>query len=520
MSLLAQVPPPVDLAAFEAWLADPATAAVAGRWRTAGMDLWPLFNTCLASLAIQASMGLRKGRVRIGGRLWQLAVAADLARTAASHRLPAVRPAPAMPSDSLEGRLVWCASAVHARQLGGLTVVAPLDVPATLLRRAGYDGVLWLDDVAADDPRLAHSLSYPARGLAELTGVARQRSWRPGLVDAVRALPGFEPWCRTAASALGLDGRFLALWLARQAGLALASADSFAALFAAQGRPRLVVLLNGGFAATAGLTHAARRRAIPVAEIQHGALSAGAAIAPGAVPHFARLDTGPDAFVSWETRQPDDPACLAVGPIGLHLPAVIGAAHATDRPQHAELRRWIGAQQAALADHAAGIGARREVLVSLQPGDDGRWVAPLAHAAGPDVLFWLRRHGADLGSRGASATGTSAGGALESRLASTAMLPLLLGRVRLHLTRFSAVTLEAAAAGVPTLAADRYAEALYGARIRPDLLTLEPNPARLADRLAGLLRGEQLRVGAALPDAAALVPFLVALIERGAANHV
>lgn len=516
----------IDIAAFEAWLEGPAKAD-AVRWRLAGLDLWPLLNTCIGSLAIQIATGQRRGPVVIGSPAWQAAVAADralqpLRRLAARRRTTDV----ALPPDRLDGLIVYAASRIHTRTLGGVLVTAPLDVPAMLMRRAGHEGVLWLDDAPAAAPELALTLACEARGLADLLAAARADARHEGVAGGLRRLAGFPGWCAAAAGQLGLAPAFLRHWLARQVALAAAAQRAFGGLFDARGRPSLVVMLNGGFAVTTGLVHAARARGVRVAEVQHGARSRGAAIAPGAEPHFASFDTGPDRYIGWETSPAADPASLSVGPIGLHLAAVVGATHARDRPAEQQLRAWLARERDDLARLAAG--ARREVLVSLQPGDDGQWVAELAGATGKGTHFWVRRHGADRNRPlGQAITATVNA---ETTLAGSATLSLLLERVDVHVTRFSAVTLEAAACGVPTLAVEPYAATLYRERVPPHLLTLATERSTLGERLALMTAdaepaasrgGSRRRPGATgdhpaggLPDCGAIVPFLETAMAR------
>jgi hypothetical protein len=516
-----------NLAAFESWLAAPDTIAAAVGWRVAGMDLWPLVNTCLASLAIQIATRTRKRGLAVGGHWWQAGVAADvglatLRRVLARAGAPRAAPTNTPRFDQHGGpRIVYAASAIHIRTLAGVPVIPPIDVPATLMRRAGFDGALWIDDVAAGDLRLDRLLSYPGRGLAGTIAAGQVAHRIPGVAQDVAALPGFADWCAAAADILGLGPGFLRLWLTRQVAQAAASSRTFGGLFDREGAPQMLVMLNGGFAVTAGLAHAARRRGVPVVEVQHGALSRGIAIAPGARPHFSRFDTAPDAYVGWQMTSSGDIGCLAVGPIGLHLPDVVAEVHATDRPGHETLRRALASQRDALGAHARDVEARREILVSMQPGDDGRWLARLAPHLPPGTLLWLRRHGADLG-RADRRVAVERPAVTESALASSSALGVLLARVDVHLTRFSALTLEAAAAGVSTFATDPYAAQLFSDRVPPGLLEVEPDPDQLGTRIERYLaaRSGKPAPRLELPSPAPIVPFLSGLIEQGLANRV
>lgn len=249
-------------------------------------------------------------------------------------------------------------------------------------------------------------------------------------------------------------------------------------------------MVNGGFATTTGLVAAAKARGVPVVEVQHGAVSSCAVTAPGMKPHFSVFNSHADAVVSWDLVARSDPAILAAGPLGLYLPNVLEPPHATDDVKHSTLRRIFVEQAKALDRHAKAAGAVAEVIVSLQPGDTGNWVEGVSDDVGPGVLFWIRKHGSQLI---AAHQRTQEHAWLESDLASTTALPILLARAKVHLTRFSAVTLEASAVGLPTIATEPYARELYADSIRLDLVEVEPDLARVATSIRRHLASESRR---------------------------
>jgi hypothetical protein len=118
----------------------------------------------------------------------------------------------------------------------------------------------------------------------------------------------------------------------------------------------------------------------------------------------------------------------------------------------------------------------------------------------------VRRHGSDLNGNLTSRV-FKGPGLFEVDLASSSALPQLLSRVSAHLTKFSAVTLEAAAMGVPTFAVEPYARQLYS-RISADLLIVETDLDHMADRLKVFLERENGRRPIRLPARNSIVPFL------------
>jgi hypothetical protein len=499
----------INLPAFEAWLCAGNANPQVSMWRVQGLDLWPLINTSLSSLAIQFAIRLANGQMTVGSLPWRLGVLADYFGASPIRCLTSRAPSRGREVSSLGGRILYYCSQVQARTLGNVLVTAPLDVPATLMRRAGHEGVIWFEDMASNDPRLRKSLTSPAEGVADLLATARNRAWSRDMARRLRNIPGLTAWLGTAASYLRLSTSFVEIWIARQVGLALASARTFDEVFAARGHPKLLLLLNGGFASTSGLTAAARSRRIPVVEVQHGAISAGLFLAAPNAFAFKAFNTAPDSMITWDLLAGSSSATLAVGPIGLHLPAIIGQTHRTDSQAHRALRENFAEQAYALRAYAEKAQAQREVLVSLQPGDAGHWLAALSKEL-PGVLFWIRRHGAGLDAMPTPGRD----GMLETDFASTCPLSLLLNRVHAHITRFSAVVLEAAACGIPSIALEPYASTLYGHLVPAPLLQMESDLTHVASLLQKIFVDGERRERKALLDPERIVPFLEHLMAR------
>lgn len=472
------------------------------------MHLWPLFSMCLVSLAILAQTKHRRGRARVGSRAWQAAVWLDHHVLTPARGLGRRGADVKAPDDRLGGCVLYHCSRVHARTIGDVLVVPPLDVLAIAMRREGHRNLLWFEDLSATDDRLGSALNDPARGVASILAAARNLVRNTNTPAALQRLPEFPRWCAELSGFLPLSDKFLTLWLARQVDLTRSVAQCYGAVFDRHGAPDLLVMLNGGFASTAGLTVAARRRGIPVVEVQHGADSACAPTSAGQVHDFSEFDTAPDGLVSWETEPRQGARVFPVGPIGLHLPGMIMSEHPADSRLHGVLRAQLDRERDALEDYAQSFGAEREVLVSLQPGDTGAWIGALA-ADLPRTLFWMRRHGSDLGNP-QQAAGTPE---MEYALASASTLPLLLSRVSAHVTKFSAVTLEAAAVGVPTVATHPYARELYTGIVRDDLLRVERDPREAAAALRAFLARPRTPASMSLPDIGGVAGFLESFIQ-------
>lgn len=505
----------IDVSGFEKWLASVPQSFQVTDWKVNGLDVWPLFNTCLVSLAILTRIQHRKAFMKVGSPGWRAGVVVDYAVAAPIRWIHGAWAwaSLSLPPDRLEGCVVYCGSKVHTRELGEVIVTAPLEVPATLMRRAGHEGVFWFEGMTSADPRLDRCLNLPARGVDEILRVARIRAWRISVARDLDRLSGFLPWCDDAARILSLSPAFMRIWLARQLEVALSTARCFGEVFDAKGCPKLLVLLNGGFASTVGLTVAAKTRGVAVVEVQHGADSAAFVTAPDVQPHFSGYNSAPDAMISWEMTSRADPAVLAMGPIGLHLPRVVVAPHHSDDANHRALRNIFERQQQALSAFAHNAQARHEVLVSLQPGDQGQWLEAIARKVGPGVLYWVRRHGSDLSSE-VVMRGLAGSGIFEIDLASSSALPELLARASVHLTRFSAVALEAAACGIPTIAVEAYARQLYERSIPATLLFVEPDLASAAHKLTVALSEARAGTRAQLPNVDLIVPFLEARMKR------
>jgi hypothetical protein len=497
----------IDIVEFEKWIQQIPDGLDVQSWSYGGLALWPLFKTTLVALGILSRIEQPKRGMRTGGFGWRAGVMADYFALSGVRRTRALRLPPLAPADGLAGKVLYYASGGHGRDVGELFVTPSLDVPAALLGRAGRRSVFWYEDLDARSPSLARTLHGPSFGLSDLLTDARGRSMRFGTRYALAAMPGFSECCQTAAGHLKLDRRFLLLWFARQVNLAISVAQVFEQVFARDGRPELLVLLNSCVWSTTGLVAAARRHQVPVIEVHHGAESQSAVTAPGQRPHFSQFGTAPDALITWECRDRNDDRVFAAGPLGLQLAAIVPANAVDDRPTYAMLRQLLSEQTQALADRVKNTKYAAEILVTLQPGDSGRWIADVLRELPIEVFIWLRTHALDA-ERVLAVLPPDCVNRTDVALGSSVLLPPLLDRVDLHLTRFSGVTLEAAAAGIPTLATEGYAADLYGPHVPEGSLYIETSPGSIASRIEAVIVDRAQRHISRLPDLGGLVPFV------------
>lgn len=224
-------------------------------------------------------------------------------------------------------------------------------------------------------------------------------------------------------------------------------------------------------------TTAAQEIGIPVADLQHGVQGPG----HGMYGHWPREVLAspliPRAFLTWGAAE------------ATHLRGWIGEkrrAYVCGLP-------WLHMDQDLLAtspDYRAlkqAAGDRPLMLVSLQ--SDPRALLELVAATleqpGADRFAWaLRCHPGQLGQLNMIAARFAVHAAvLPVREATLAPLGLMLQLSAAHLTEFSSVVLEAAAAGVPSFLSSEYGRGLYS-HLGSDQLAVTPDPGALLDALA------------------------------------
>ncbi|WP_417432919.1 hypothetical protein [Hoeflea sp.] len=455
-------------------------------WRIDGLDLWPLFVTVIAGLALHIDIGYRRGRIRVGSKAWQAAIHADYRVRPSLARLFKRRHAasPRIITNQLPDAILLVGTRHHGRGIGDYHVIPPLDVPSLALRAAGQDTVQWLIDAGSDDPVLARLVQQPTSGIAAIMNDIQAKALNgPQSLGQLNDMPGMRQSLVEIGVLLQLKPAFLMMWFARQVDLMLSAFRSFGEVFDQQGHPKTLVIVAGGYWWSAGLSAAARARGTAVVEIEHGAERPCALTAQGQLHHFSRFNTAPEALVSWSVQDRGDPRFLALGPVGNLLPALARAHPATAPGHRTALDQTICNQEAALAKRAGSL--QREVLISSDDANADAWIADLVRRLPDDTFCWIRRHPAERDRPLRGADGLDPSG-YDIELASGVLLPLILSRVDAHFTRFSAVTLEAAAMGVPTLATQPYAAALFGAHVPPELFKLMDAETDIPGELARL----------------------------------
>lgn len=505
----------VDLTSFEEWIASVPAYFDVLAWTHNGEHLWPLFKTALIGLAIVATMGHRRFGLTTGGLGWQLGVLADYFGSPIVRRCFATPPLLLAPPEGLSGRILCCDSGGHARAFGEMLISPSLDVIAASLMRRGRHPVFWFENSSNGDPRLLEALHRPAYGLGEVLGQARRYALHSG-VRGLDGFPGFSECCQVASRHLGLPLPFLRFWIKRQFNLALSIARAYDRAFCEHGCPELLLISNSCVWSTTGLISAARKHRIPVIEVHHGVESPSAVTAPRQLPHFSQFNSVPDALITWEQIDRGDKRVFAAGPLGIHLGGVISDRDRNDPQTYSRFVDLLNVQRQSMSQRTAVGGFRAEVLVSLQPGDNGKWVEEIVRALRGEVFFWLRRHARDDHKRSLSVS-RDIREFTDSEIASSALLAVLLERVDIHLTRFSAVTLEAAALGVPTIATDPYAKDLFDERLPKHMFSIAQSADAIAECIERLIAQKRARVRPVLPDLNRLVSFIddVAATSRG-----
>lgn len=442
-------------------------------WRVGPLDLWPLFVASILNLRIQAEIGQRKSHTTVGSLPWKVGVLSDY--LILSPLQARFQKQPPLPPDDLDDKMLFHASRLHGRRIGPLLLFPTIDIPAVLMMRQSVSPVVWLDDVSADSPELPNVLIDTTRGLGELTAAAHHMAHGVTVIRLER-LPGLARWISQIASLLGTSAKFMNIWVARVVGKALHSASLYARIFAERGTPHSVIMTNCGFANTVGLTASAKALSVPVIEIQHGAESRSSITSRSHSIHFSKFNTAPDALVSWELEQPFDEKTLAIGPIGLLIPDLVEQLVAND-PRNCQVLRTLLARQKNSLANRTDREIARHVLVSLQPGDRGEWLAPIVEDM-TDTFFWVRRHGADSKLK-AESIAVSRYNRVDTDIATTTLLPVLITHCDVHLTRFSAVVLEAAALGVTSVVTEPYAIQLYSEKVPRRLLSHARHPTEI-----------------------------------------
>lgn len=470
-----------DLPALEAFLLQvPATHPVE-QWRIAGLDIWPLFVTTLAGLALHCRMNYQRHRTRVGSTAWKAGILGDhLAISPLRKRLSGRTPPPLPPADT-DTDILLVGARGHGRQTGDLFLIPPLDVPAIELHRHGYASTGWLIDVGAGDPLCERCLTSPFRGIAELLAHAQRNSHRPRTGKELARLPGFLQTASQVRRFFPFSPLFLKIWFARQVNMALAARTAFSLALEQGPRPRALITLAAGYWWSTGLIAAARQAGVTTLEMEHGARRPSAISNPAWKTDFSRFNTNPHALISWSSMPDARPRILLAGPPGLKLEPLLNAPHPDDPSTYARAARIISEQQDEL-DRIA-TGRQRHVLFSSEDGIPHQWIIDIARHLPPDIFCWIRLHPGEM-HRPLPDLAPLDTNNYDIRAASRALLPILLSRIDLHVTRHSGLTLECAAMDIPTLATHPYARELFETEVPPGLLHVRTDPQDAAHHIA------------------------------------
>jgi hypothetical protein len=163
---------------------------------------------------------------------------------------------------------------------------------------------------------------------------------------------------------------------------------------------------------------------------------------------------------------------------------------------------------------ARGVGARRQVLVSLNGLESDAFLDELARSiadARDDLFFWIRMHPCRLDGREALRQRLGGPAApFELDVATDAPLYTLFPRVQVHATEGSTTALEAAAFGVPTVLLTPADAALYPELVAEGWARAISGPAQLS--AAARTIGAPARPwGGAQPDPEGAIDGMLAL---------
>jgi hypothetical protein len=227
---------------------------------------------------------------------------------------------------------------------------------------------------------------------------------------------------------------------------------------------------------------------------------------------FWKFNTAPNGFIAWSSTHRKDAPVLAVGPIALHLPELVNSTGPQFGGAVERLRKDMQSHTALLQKRAAApfgsdTRSKIEVLISPQEGDSMEWIAALAAKLPPNVFFWIRLHPSIRHQR-LPAIPDLPPDRYDISLASEVSLSALLERVSVHVTQYSAVSIEAAACGVPTVATYRYADDAFQQDIPPSLFSYADSSQSAAERIAGFLREGRQTGWAASEDLSRIPDFL------------
>jgi hypothetical protein len=237
-----------------------------------------------------------------------------------------------------------------------------------------------------------------------------------------------------------------------------------------------------------GICLAASQRGIPAVEVQHGIMHSHPAYEGWTRVPREGYELVPPRFWCWSEHDARAPAGLGRTLVGGH-------------PWFAWWER-PGAHGAAALERSRALAAQGPaVLVTLSwsSGFTEELQRLLREAPAP-LVWWIRLHPAMMAERAGIAAWCAAhgGGRVRVDEPSELPLPLLLRHAAAHLTHFSSVVQEAAAAGVPSVVIDRRALALFPRELESGWARFAEGPAAVAAALR-----EQIAAARSLPRAGA-----------------
>jgi hypothetical protein len=454
-------------------------------WRVAGLRVWPLIRVRLYTLHTLARLQ-QTGPVRAG---WRRLL--DLASRAAGS---IGRVTYAAISDWRGNRwprpgvaAVILSDGVSMSPAGGSWFDRVCDPLILWLESHGLRAFVLTPQFEARVPRRTGSMFVqPLLDVVKLFGTVRGRASRAS--QATAELPGYAEACAELAAAGLAEAVPTTEWLHVQVSRIRALAAFYGWIFE-RTQPRRAFVNTYYSAEGMAFVLAARRRGIPVADLQHG-IQGPHHVAYGRwsnVPPQG-YELLPDEF--WVWGEAEARAIEAWQP---------GTTHRVVRTGNAWLQIWRQGTMSFVADAVAAAGRTRassqrphHVLFSVTWGVPAQHDADVLEALArlPDSYFiWVRLHPLQARARSGirAMLQRSLPGRYELDAATDLPLPAVLRAVDLNLTHCSTTVIEAAAWGIRTVITSTYGAELFEEQIDAGFAVVELEPPRLEQSIRSLL---------------------------------
>jgi len=484
-----------------------ASIAPVTEWQVSGVDVWPVLRTAVLQRAVRAKLlqesavSRWQNRVREQTRCAALHTVGDFALQRLLNvgtRNRSVESGAVAPADAL---LVGNSGA--AFRLGRNIVQPHLDPMRIALAAEGGRSTTWICNVSRRAPVIEDALLPGTYGVGDALSASRAIH-HPRLAALTGLLPHFAQWL-AEIRALGFCGALYEPLLRAEVAAVLSVSASLRSLLQRIG-PKIVAMYNADCTLGYAVAYAARSLRIPFVEVQHGVQ--GPAHHSYQWPEIppAGFNCLPSAYLCWSDREQQaildwgeraGVKAFVAGHSWRHIgPALEAAAQGPFADATADART---AYQASAGQVDVITAGKRNVLLTTAPSEIPPWVGQLVEQLPESWQLLWRLHPRDALNSGALARAQAeVDGRANVADATLAPLDILLDAVDVHLTQASAVTLEAAAYGVPTVVTSPLGLELFADEV-PVSVTLAESTADIIAALGDSMRA--LRTGCGSEDA-------------------